>query len=322
MSHDLPQALASAVSQLLEQEGRGLRSGSAALSAHYRKGGTSAGGINFAAYLAARLPATYAAVHRVLQELAARCPTMEPETLLDAGAGPGTASWAAAQVWPGLRIISMIDTNPAFLALAQRLAAGGPSSLANAQCRHASLMAPETTPADVVIAAYALAELPESAAADAAAALWTVTGRALVVVEPGTPQGFARIAHVRTRLIANGARILAPCPGDMPCPMAGGDWCHFAVRLPRRRLHLQAKQATVPFEDEKFSYVIATRGEGAPAGARVLMPPRIGKAGVSARLCTPSGRAERVIARRDAAAYKQAKKWQWGGTAPDANDEP
>lgn len=322
MSHDLPQALASAVFQLLEQEGRDLRSGSAALSAHYRKGGTSAGGINLAAYLAARLPATYAAVHRVLEELAARCPGLMPETLLDAGAGPGTASWAAAQLWPTLQAVTLLDTNPAFLALAQQLAASGPPTLARARCQHASLMTPGTTPADVVIAAYALAELPENAAGDAAAALWRISGRALVVIEPGTPQGFARIAKVRTWLMANGARILAPCPGAVPCPLAGSDWCHFAVRLARRRLHLQAKQATVPFEDEKFSYVVATRGEGDPAGARVLTPPRIGKASASAHLCTPLGRIERVIARRDAAAYKQAKKWQWGGTAPDANNEP
>ena len=48
------------------------------------------------------------------------------------------------------------------------------------------------------------------------------------------------------RTTAN-VRLLAP------------DWCHFTQRLPRSRAHKQIKEADVPFEDEKFSYVALTR---------------------------------------------------------------
>ena len=41
--------------------------------------------------------------------------------------------------------------------------------------------------ADLVIAAYVLAEQPEQIAGPIAVDLWKVTGKALVLVEPGTP---------------------------------------------------------------------------------------------------------------------------------------
>jgi ribosomal protein RSM22 (predicted rRNA methylase) len=321
MSHDLPPALAAAVAQALAGQG-GLRAGSAALSAHYRQGGASGPGIDLAAYLAARLPATFAAVDRVLEELADAWPEFAPASLLDAGAGPGTASWAAASRWPELAAATLVDTNGQFLTLARSLAADGPAALAGARFRLVSLLAPPDGQADLVIAAYALAELPEAEAARAATTLWQGASQALVLVEPGTPQGFARIARARAALLATGAQLLAPCPGAGPCPMAEGDWCHFAVRLARRRLHMQVKAATVPFEDEKFSYLIASRGGGTPAATRILAPPQAGKAGVTAKLCTPQGLSRVTIARRAADAYKRARKWHWGGTATDPQHEP
>lgn len=50
------------------------------------------------AYAAARLPACYAVIFRVLKELQIRQPRFQPLTMLDFGAGPGTATWAAMQV--------------------------------------------------------------------------------------------------------------------------------------------------------------------------------------------------------------------------------
>ncbi len=41
------------------------------------------------AYLAARLPATYAAVRASLESVAEMCPDFTPATMLDVGCGPG-----------------------------------------------------------------------------------------------------------------------------------------------------------------------------------------------------------------------------------------
>lgn len=295
------------------------REGSAALSATYRAGGTSQA-IDLASYLVARLPATYAAVSRVLSELAVQRPEFAPRSLLDAGSGPGTASWAAAAVWPGLEKLTFLDNAPAFLKLAAELARLGPAALRRAEARAGSIEnVGEGDAADLVIAAYALAEMPVQRAAAAACALWRASRSVLVLVEPGTPQGFARIRAAREGLLTQGAVPVAPCPHDLACPMTGDDWCHFSVRLARSRAHMHAKGARVPFEDEKFAYLIVAR-EGAVSGAaRIIAPPQHAKPGSTFRLCT-EGRAEkRLIARREGTLYKQAKKLDWGDLLPPSH---
>ena len=50
--------------------------------------------------------------------------------------------------------------------------------------------------------------------------MWEKTRDTLLVVEPGTPAGYARIIALRERLIALGAHVAAPCPHDGKCPLA------------------------------------------------------------------------------------------------------
>jgi ribosomal protein RSM22 (predicted rRNA methylase) len=115
-------------------------------------------------------------------------------------------------------------------------------------------------------------------------------------------------------LIGAGARILAPCPHAAGCPLAEPDWCHFAVRLPRSRDHRLAKGAEVPFEDEKFAYLIAARPSvvAEPAAARVLARPKAGKPGIDLKLCTPAGLERRFVPRRDKPAHAIARRLDWG----------
>ena len=96
------------------------------------------------------------------------------------------------------------------------------------------------------------------------------------------------------------------------CPIQLPDWCHFSVRLARRREHMHAKKATVPFEDEKFSYLIASRQPGALEGARILSPPIESKAEIKFKLCAENGLTQQSIARRDKAEYKRVRKLDWG----------
>jgi ribosomal protein RSM22 (predicted rRNA methylase) len=309
----LPPRLQAALNLALAGRGqRDLRTGSAGLTEIYRCGGRSTEAIDFGAYLAVRLPATYAAVMRVLAELAELAPEFGPLSFADIGAGPGTASWAAAELWPGLRHFALYDNNQAFLALAQGLAQqSGHPALATAEARLAD-MKEYAGSATLAVAAYALAEVSEERAGEIANRLWSRTEGALAIIEPGTTAGFSRVKRARAALIAAGGHIAAPCTHANPCPLADGDWCHFSVRLPRTRLHMQAKGAAVPFEDERFSYVIATRFPVVRAGARIIAPVEASKASVRLKLCAASGVALHAIARRDNANYKRARKLDWG----------
>lgn len=316
----LPAPFQGAIAAWLEGGAKGsLRQESAALTATYRAGGSSAD-IDLASYLVARLPATYAAVLRVLAEAAALRPGFAPASLIDAGSGPGTASWAAAEVWPGLEHITFLDNTPAFLTLAAALAANAPHPLNRATAVDGSIEAMPPSPgADLVVAAYALAELPRPRIAAAAARLWAASRSMLVIVEPGTPAGFARIRAAREALLAMAAVPVAPCTHGVRCPIAGEDWCHFSVRLARSRAHMHAKAARVPFEDERYSYLVLSRDGEASGLARIIAPPAHAKPGSSFRVCTGGRLEQRHVARRDGAAYKQARKLDWGDVIGPAN---
>ena len=119
--------------------------------------------------------------------------------------------------------------------------------------------------------------------------MWAKTRDTLLIVEPGTPAGYGRIIALREQLIASGAHVAAPCPHDGKCPLSAPDWCHFTQRLPRSRAHKQIKDAELPFEDEKFTYVALTRARSRSRPARVLAQPVVGKVEVTAKLCTAEG---------------------------------
>jgi len=322
MSADLPAPLRAALDGVLEGRPRaGLAERAARTSDAYRAGKASTGVIRDAddalAYALTRLPATYAACAAVFAEAARAAPGFDPRTLLDAGAGTGAASWAAVETWPRIAGATWLDASPPFLALAERLAVGGPRALSDAEARRADLTAAGPWPTcDLVVASYALAEIAPARQAEVVAALWAACAGVLVLVEPGTTAGHARLLAARDALISAGAALLAPCPHAQVCPLAAPDWCHFSVRLPRSREHRLAKGAALPFEDEKFAYLVAARpgaAAAAPPKARVLARPRAGKPGIELKLCAPDGRAERLlVGKRDKAAFARARRLAWG----------
>ncbi len=167
--------------------------------------------------------------------------------------------------------------------------------------RRAALQTPLAWPPhDLVVLSYVIGELvPETLRAVVLRAAQAAK-RAIAIVEPGTPRGYHRVLAARDILIAAGFRVLAPCPHDHPCPLRGTpDWCHFAARLARSRLHRQLKGGDLGWEDEKFSYVIAgpqalephpASAEPSPppvVEARVIRHPIKGTGHVTMTLCTP-----------------------------------
>ncbi|MGP4110637.1 small ribosomal subunit Rsm22 family protein [Streptomyces sp. 4N509B] len=309
------------------------------LIAGYRGGGPGGAPVlrdraDAVAYAAYRMPATHAAVTAALTGLAERRPGWSPAEHLDIGGGTGAAAWAAAGVWPPRRTVLLDRARPA-LQLGRELAEHATApALRAAEWRHETLGAGrELPPADLVTACYVLGELPEAArdAVVAAAVRATRPGGALVLVEPGTPEGYRRVRAARDRLTAAGLRVLAPCPHALACPVeAGTDWCHFAARVGRSSFHRRVKGGTLGHEDEKFSYVAVVRapdddapgdGDGPPTppAARVVRHPQIRKGQVLLDLCTPTGELRReTVTKRRGAGYRAARDTAWGDSWPPA----
>lgn len=276
------------------------------LSAAYRgdvpaRAASSAAAV--AAYLAYRAPATFAAASAVFRQVARQRPDWRPQSLLDVGAGPGVATWAALEQWPSLTELTLVEVEPQMLAAGQAL-------LPEGRWR-AGDVADARGPADLVLASYVLGELAD--AATAVAHLWEQTTDVAAFVEPGTPAGYRRVLAARAALIAAGGHTVAPCPHDLPCPLPADDWCHFAARLPRSKLHRRAKAVELGFEDEKFSYAALSRQPVAPAEARIIRPPQIRSGHIHLVTSERDGAVHsRTVSRKQGGLYKDAKGAAWG----------
>ena len=273
------------------------------------------------AYVAARLPSTFEANRAVLAELRCRAPTLRAESLLELGAGPAPGLWAARPTFPELRRTTHVEIDPGMTELGRRLLAACPAGedVRQIWCERDVTRAREAGSHDLVLLAYVLGEMPAAARDRAIDAAWDVTAGALVLIEPGTPAGAARVLRARERLIGRGARVAAPCPHGGACPLAADDWCHFAVRVSRSSLQRRLKEGRLAYEDEKYAYVALTRAEPDPCAGRVLRRPSAEPRRRRLRLCTVAGVREEVVTRRERARYRAARKIRWGeGWAPAA----
>jgi len=317
MNPALPARLRARIDASLDGVSRkDLAARASAISAAYRSGDASAAAVadetSAIAYVLSRMPATYAVAMSVFEAVREASPDFAPRSLLDAGCGPGTASWAALETWGEVAQATMADSNPAFLGMAKRLAADLPTGFNWLALELEQLASPR---ADLVTAAYVLAEIADAKLSKVVTGLWAVTNEVLVLIEPGTPDGFRRIRAAREQLIASGGHVLAPCTHDAPCPITGSDWCHFSQRLPRSRDHLMVKSASVPFEDERYSYVALTRRQVERSNtARIVGPPEVTKAGVTLPLCTERGLHQAFVSRRQRDVFATLRKAKWGDT--------
>jgi len=272
------------------------------------------------AYTAYRMPATYAVASAALRHLQRGVPDLQPRTLIDFGAGTGAVSWAAVDVWPTLGHVTLLEQSAAAIAVGQRIVRSSTSAVLQGatwrQWRLSTIDA-DAEQADLATAAYVLGELTEHQQATLIALLMT-TAPTIVLIEPGTPAGYARIIQGRAALVDGGFTIVAPCPHEFTCPMLDrGDWCHFAERLDRSRLHRSVKAGELSYEDEKYSYVIATRESVHRPVARILRHPQLRKGLVSLELCTSTGAAaDERISKSQAVLYKAARKARWGDSWP------
>jgi ribosomal protein RSM22 (predicted rRNA methylase) len=316
---DLPAILRGAIDEALSGiAAKDLSHASERLSVRYR-GEVSDGfahlndDIASRAYLAARMPATYAAIRAAMRRAAEIIPDCSPRSLLDIGAGPGTAMWAAKDCWPDIDSSLLVEASPSIRQWGERFSPL--TGIGDITWRAADITVHLNIdqPRDLVTLAYVLSELPEPKRDALVEAAWRATGSLFIIVEPGTPSGWQRILRARDRLIGIGAHIAAPCPHHLACPLIAPDWCHFAQRLARTRMHRIVKHGDVPWEDEKYIYLAASREPMEHPHARVIAPPRSNKTRIELKLCKSDGTsALQSFERRDKANYKIARRRDWG----------
>ena len=263
----------------------------------------------YLAYLAFRLPATYAAVSDVCTRLLHEY-SFCPRSMIDIGAGPGTAALAACEIFHSLQEVHLFERDAEFIRIGKEF------SYTSWQWHCADVVQDLSYDhtADLTIASYSLGEMTASSRKKAVEFLWCSANKYVVIIEPGTPSGYETVMQGRDQLIAAGGHVVAPCPHNKPCPLRGNDWCHFSVRLPRTSFHRLVKEAVLGYEDEKFSYVVVSKERITHAPfSRIIRAPCKRSGHMYVTLCTrDEGIQNETISRKQKELYARAKKLEWG----------
>ena len=293
-----------------EMKGSDVRAAAEALSLRYRQGEKAPDGTRLLhsedemrAYCAFRMPSTYACVHRALEMTG----LSGFSTLTDVGSGTGCVLWAAQDFSDGAIRADLLERESGMIALAKELA----QDVENVTWSQGDMRTMELPKSELVTASFTLGELAPEDADRVVERLWDATEKMLLIVEPGTPAGFARIRRFTEKLKKMGGNVAAPCPNVEKCPVSGEDWCHFTVRVERSRLHKYLKDGDAPYEDEKFCFVAVTREKCGNVKMRVRRRPLIEKGCITLPVCGEDGLKEIKVTRKSER-FKEARKAEVG----------
>jgi len=311
----LPKPVAAQIEQWLARaELNQLHTAYLAVKEQYQKRNTIKTPTQHLAYIAARMPATFGVCRSVFGQLESQAG--EIKSMLDLGAGPGTASLVALEAFPSLSKVTMVDNDPHFRTHALELLQ--PSAVSRDYLfENLTTFAPAQQ-SDLVVCSYVLNELSAENIQQVIDRAWQATSQFLVLIEPGTPLGFSIIKKARDQLLKAHAHLVAPCPHQAACPIAGQDWCHFSVRVQRTSLHRAIKQATLPYEDEKYSYLIAARHPHNAANNRIIKRPIRASGHLIFDLCTESGTKRITVSKKQKERYALGKMKRWGDSWDDS----
>lgn len=173
-----------------------------------------------AAYLAYYLPLNFARASAVAHEAHTRGFFSGLSTLIDFGAGPGTAQMAISDRFTGLTTSICIDRSREPLELHKRLLEGSTQNIAwRTETSPESLPRRDTRLAVFSYAATELERLPS----------WATESEAILLIEPSTREDGRALLRTRSALLTSGYHAWAPCSHQGPCPLLDSserDWCH------------------------------------------------------------------------------------------------
>lgn len=260
-------------------------------------------------YAISRMPATYVAVYSAFKQILANY-NEKITSLLDVGAGTGAGTWAVNEI-KNMSQITCLEREKSMSNIGKQLMKN--TVLDNAQWKSYDVLQDEIAEkADIVLTSYMINELPEQERKNAVLKLWQATNKLMVVIEPGTPEGFKNILNIRKLIKEQGGYIVAPCCCNGECPIKENDWCAFYARVARSSIHRQAKGGNLGYEDEKFSYIAFSKIPVEITGERILRHPQINSGFVKVKLCTADGIQEKTYSKKDGEIYKKIKKLDAG----------
>lgn len=258
------------------------------------------------AYALSRMPATYEVVVNVAYKINEKN-KFKLNSVIDVGAGTGAAIWAMYDNY-NFQKYTCLEREQQMINIGKELMKESDISNLVRWRQFDAVVDGIDDEADLVITSYMINELPKEKVDAVIDKLWNATKKVLVIVEPGTPRGYANILHIREYLLNKNGHIIAPCPHEKECKLPKDDWCQFACRVQRNKLHKKLKDGSSPFEDEKYSYIAFSKDIVEKAPNRILRHPIINKGFSEYKVCMEDTIKYIKLSKKDGNIYKEAKK--------------
>lgn len=263
------------------------------------------------AYSIARMPATFSAVSNAYSHVI-EIMGKDFKTMTDIGTGTGSATMAISS-FQDFDKITCIEREESMIKIAKTLfEASNNELLKNVNWIKQDIKdLKDDLKSDLVVASYVLNEVSAENLNKFLDLLWSITNKALLIVDPGTPEDYKRMMKIKKYLIEKGAYIVAPCTSPEECELKN-DWCNFTCRVERTKLHKDIKNGGAPYEDEKFTYLVFTRNKYGLPNARIIRHPTIKPNLITLRLCENGEVVDRTYTKKDKDIYKKIKKLKAG----------
>ena len=262
------------------------------------------------AYSIMRMPATYGAVYTALKHTLERI-DFNIQSVLDIGAGTGSATWAISELL-NTKNIQCFEREEVMLELGKSFMSQNPK-LKDVSWDYMDIVKDKLeVKADLVVTSYMLNEIQPENRKDVINKLIKNSNHIVLMIEPGTPEGFKNIKEVQKIAIETGLNIVAPCTFQGICSLPDDDWCHSIVRMDRTKVHKLLKNADLPYEDEKFSYIAISKEKYDNSGMRILRHPRIEKGRITLKVCHNGKIEDMIVTKKDKELFKMVKKKKCG----------
>lgn len=280
-------------------------------------------------YLALRTPATYAQLYGAMYHITEVIPSWKPISILDIGSGPGTAVWAASNIWPSINNITCLEKNSNFSKIGKKILQSSLPKSVNLDWRTVDLSVSKptlNTKFDLVTIGSVLNEMVGKQRNDILEFAYNHCQGLLLVVEPGTPYGFKAVKQASTLLHSHKGTLIAPYI-DNSLVLSDQEQIGFAQRIIRPEFHRRIRQIqrklnnpdgkrVLPasdWEKAKYSYVaMSTLPSEISPYARLIAKPKKSKLYIELKILTKNGVETQRVLRRDKSNYKFAKKLKWG----------
>ncbi len=277
------------------------------------------GAIDAMAYLALRVPATYAQFYGVFAATQEVIPSWQPKTLLDIGGGPGTAIWAAQNVWSSLEQATSIDRDANLTTAGKQIVDSAEIPVAidwRLEDLRRGLPADKTY--DIVVIGNVLNELHPSEGEKLLGQAFNVCSGVLFIVEPGTPFGSGIVVSTAKKL-HKVSHLIAPYI-DNSLITSEDFWLHFSQRFIRpefsRRIRQRMRDTSLmasDWEDAKYSYAAISKIPQEVSGwGRVIGPAKSQKGFIEIPVLKKESIETMRVMKREKERYAVAKELRWG----------